>query len=331
MLLYHGSMVAKIVSTAICIFLLALALPIWANEQNEEIVSPLQESAQFLGIISPLPNISISFQQKQGESSQSSVLGEIITLEENVEDFTITPTPTTSNIQHVTDTFQLPTSSFQRKSGHYTIAVVGDSMVDVMQQGLPQLQSALKNVYPNVTFTLYNFGVGASNLEYAITRLINSYTYLGEGKPSVLSTMPDIVIIESFAYNNFGPGQAGLDHQWLLLAKAVDTIRSNAPGAKIIIASTIAPNGHIFGDSAGLNFQPNDKWQRAETIKTYLENALRFAQSEHIPYADAFHTTLGSDGQGITKYIQDGIHPSGPGGELFAQKVVEAIRKYNLL
>jgi hypothetical protein len=204
-------------------------------------------------------------------------------------------------------------------------------MMDAMLPGAPHVESWLERVYPNATFTIHNFGVGGSNLEQGIERLTQAYTYLGEQKPSVLSTKPDILVIESFAYNNFGPGQGGIDHQWLSLAKAIDVVKANSPETTTIIGATIAPNEKIFGDKAGLNFPSPVKRERARTIKTYLENATRFAKSQKLPIADAFHLSLDDAGEGEKKYIQDGIHPSGEGADLFAREIVKAILTHDLL
>jgi lysophospholipase L1-like esterase len=118
------------------------------------------------------------------------------------------------------------------------------------------------------------------------------------------------------------------------LAKAVDTIRANLPHAKIIIAATIAPNATRFGDGApGLSFSILDKWQRVTTIKKYLENAVRFAQSQHLPLADAYHASLLSDGNGNLVYINSGdhIHYSDKGRALMAGQIAGAIVKNKLL
>ncbi len=163
------------------------------------------------------------------------------------------------------DKFDLVSS----KSGSITIALLGDSMVDTLQKDLPQLKILLAQAYPNINQTLLNFGVGATNIEQGLTRLTSDYDYLGDHHPSLLSTNPDIVVIESFAYNPWSNSQSDLDRQWTTLGKIVDTIKSLRPKAKIVLAATIAPNGNIFGDGI-LNWPLQDKKNKALTIKSYL-------------------------------------------------------------
>lgn len=219
-----------------------------------------------------------------------------------------------------------PAGTAKKKS--YTIAFLGDSMIDTMGPGLPAVGNTLSRTYPTTDFTLLNYGVGGTNIDYGIERITTGYTYLGNQIPALSATHPDIVVIESFAYNPF-PVTDGLDRHWLTLAKAVDTIRANLPGAKIIIAATIAPNSTTFGDgAAGISFSAQDKIQRTAVIKQYLDSTVKFAASQHLPLADAYHASLTSSGEGNLTYINGGdhIHYSDAGRALFAQKVVAALQ-----
>jgi hypothetical protein len=214
-----------------------------------------------------------------------------------------------------------------------TIAVLGDSMIDTLQEGIPQLIAALKKYYPAEKCNILNFGVGASNIEYGLFRLKNDYEYLGTKHPSLLSQKPDIIVVESFAYNNFGNSQSGIDRQWLNLGAITTTIKENLPDTKILLAATIAPNSVIFAnDVPGLHFTALEKVEKTTTIKLYLQNLINFAGSQNFPLANAYHPSL--DGQeGNRTYINanDNIHPSGPGGELFCGLVAKAISDHNMV
>ncbi len=214
------------------------------------------------------------------------------------------------------------------KRKHYTIALLGDSMIDTLGPDIPHLKKALTDVYPATTFTLHNFGVGATNIDYGLERIASGYSYLGKPVPSLISTRPDIVIVESFGYNPY-PYEAGaLDRHWLQLAAVVDSLRAHLPGVTIIIASTIAPNSKAFGDgAAGLAFALEDKKRRTDTIKSYLDSTVKFAKSQKLPLADVYHASLDSSGDGKLLYINGGdhIHYSEAGRTLFAQKITETI------
>ena len=222
--------------------------------------------------------------------------------------------------------------STRKKS--YTIAVLGDSMVDTLGPDVPHLKDKLRAMYPTTEFSIRNYGVGGTNIDYGLERITNGYTYLGESKPSLVSQNPDIVVVESFGYNPYSFDEGALDKHWLAMAKIVDALKANLPGVKLVIAATIAPDAATFGDGApGLSFGAEDKWEHVDVIKKYLDNAVKFAASQKLPLADAFYPSLDGNGNGKEVYINQGdhIHYSDAGRALFAKKVTEAIVSNRLL
>ncbi|MEK7543241.1 MAG: SGNH/GDSL hydrolase family protein [Patescibacteria group bacterium] len=220
------------------------------------------------------------------------------------------------------------------KKSTYTVAFLGDSMTDTLGSDLRLVQDEFLRVYPKTSFTLLNYGVGGENIVSGLERVTRETTYLGSHRPSLISTHPDVVVIESFAYNPFTFEIGALEQHWLSLAYIVDVLRSNIPEAKIVIAATIAPNSKVFGDGApSLAFSREDKLERTGTIKRYLENAIRFAQSQQIPLADAYHPSVDNSGEGKMLYINpaDHIHYSDAGRQLVARTIVETVVANKLL
>lgn len=209
----------------------------------------------------------------------------------------------------------------------YTIAVLGDSMIDTLGPNAPQLETSLKKYFPSKKFYIINYGVGASNIEYALFRLSNNYQYLNNNYPSLISQNPDIIIVESFAYNNFGNTQSGIDKQWLNLGAITSTIKDKLPQTKIILASTIAPNSIVFANGIkDFHFSSLEKIEKASTIKIYLKNLINFANSQHFPVADAYNPSL-INNEGMTEFISstDNLHPSEFGKEFFCDTVAKTI------
>lgn len=220
------------------------------------------------------------------------------------------------------------------KESRYTIAFLGDSMIDTLGSDLRIMQDELRRVYPLTIFTLLNYGVGGENIVSGLERVTRDTTYLGQYRPSLISQKPDVIVIESFAYNPFSFDVGALQQHWLSLAYIVDAIKANIPEAKVIISATIAPNSRTFGDGAsGLSFSEIDKWQRTQTIKSYLDNAIRFAKSEGLPLADVYHASIDAKGDGKELYVNPGdhIHYSDLGRQLFARTVVDTIVANKLL
>lgn len=208
----------------------------------------------------------------------------------------------------------------------YTVALFGDSMIDTLGTALTDVGVALSKQFPDKIFTLYNYGAGGENIEAGITRLTNSYTYLGQQKPSLLSIKPDVVVIESFAYNHWTDSQSDIDRHWLAIAKSIETIKRYDPNIKIVLAATIAPYCPTYTDGSA-NLPPERKLFQCQTVKKYLDNMYRFATSQNYPLANAFHESLLGDGNGAPTFINqtDHIHYSEKGRTLFANEVAEAI------
>ncbi len=299
----------------------------------EMIISPIPDS-----IVSPVTVYpAVSFGQLSGAKTPAtaSVLGVSATT-------TSSPTPTRSPTPTLRSTTDVSPKDVASESGtkrtsrkkQYTIAFLGDSMVDTLGPDVPHTKKALSALYPGTSFTMLNFGVGATNIDYGLQRVSNGYDYLGKAIPSVVSQRPDIVVVESFGYNPYSFDTGALDKHWLQLAAIVDSLKAQLPGVRIVIAATIAPNSKVFGDgAAGLAFDPADKVRRTTTIKQYLDSTVKFAKSQKLPLADAFHASIDSSGDGKLTYINGGdhIHYSDNGRILFGSKVAEAIAVNRLL
>jgi hypothetical protein len=242
---------------------------------------------------------------------------------------TLVPTPTINpNVLGVTTINpSINNNNNVQDNKIYKIAVLGDSMVDVLGQNIPQLVLSLKKYLPSKKFIVLNYGFGASNIEYGFFRLNNGYKYLDKNFPGLISTSPDIIIIESFAYNNFGNCQSGFDKQWLSLESITNDIKSKLPQTKIVLASTIAPNSLIFADGIpDTNFSSMEKVEKTNTIKLYLQNLINFANSKHFPLADAFHSSLVNN-EGMLDLINptDNLHLSDLGKEFFCDVLAKTI------
>jgi hypothetical protein len=114
----------------------------------------------------------------------------------------------------------------------------------------------------------------------------------------------------------------------------VDTLTTYLPDTKVIIAATIAPNSSVFGDGAAdTSFSSIDKQERVGIIKNYLESTTRFAQGQRLLLADAYHPSLGNDGNGKIEFINAGdhIHYSPAGRAFFAKILAETITNNKIL
>jgi len=267
------------------------------------------------------------------------------TLTDNVAGYFITPVPTlaprlaqilaqinSSSIPSV----QLPGSIGQGdvipQKSNYSIAILGDSMTATLGENLPHLATLLQNEYPKHKFTLLNYGQGSTSIEDGLFRLTNPTKYLNRDYPPLLHLQPDIIIVESFAYNHWSGLLNDLNRHWLTTVNILETIKNYSKDIEIILLATISPNPKIYGDGV-LNW-PNDlKWDSAITTKAYLQNFINFAASAHQPLADAYNPSLNPQGHGDPGFINaaDHLHPSEEGKQLIARKIFETIKANNLI
>jgi len=198
----------------------------------------------------------------------------------------------------------------------YSVAVFGDSMIQTLEPGLPKLATALQKYFPQSKFNLINYGLPATSIDSAIPHL-----------QQIIDQSPDIIVIESFAYNNFGNSQTGIDKQWQNLSTITATIKQKLPQTKIVLTATIAPNSIVFGNGAkDLHLSSLDKIEKTKTIKLYLQNLVNFATSQNYPLANAYSQSL-FNGDGLTDFINpsDHIHTSEYGAEFFSDTIAKAI------
>lgn len=227
----------------------------------------------------------------------------------------ITPTPDILGSQEVQE---------PEKTISYTIALLGDSMIQTLGEGLPSLKSELNLVYPSVDFTLLNYGLGSTNIDYGLKRLSDDYVYNDQTIIGLIKTHPDLVVVESFAYNNFGNTSKSLKQYALYLEEIANLIHEKLPASKLLFFATIAPNSTIFADGVeNLNLTLEEKKEKTATIQMYLQEFIKFARDEQIPLADAYTLSLDENGEGKTMYINpdDHIHYSQK-GDVFVSKVI---------
>lgn len=272
--------------------------------------------------------------------------GANLSLADNVAGYFITPVPTLNpKLEHLLAQINNSNSAIPDISpenvgagdltplkSSYTIAILGDSMTDTMGENLPHLNTLLKNEFPKHNFVLFNYGQGSTNIEDGLYRLKNPTKYLNRDFPPLLHLQPDIIIIESFAYNHWGAELNDLNRQWMTTLNILDTIKNYSKDIKIVLLATISPNPLIFGDGV-LNWPEHLKWDSAITTKAYLQNFINLAASAYLPLADAYNPSLNGQGHGDPKYINpsDHLHPSEEGKLLISQKIVETIKANNLI
>lgn len=206
------------------------------------------------------------------------------------------------------------------------IALLGDSLVDTLffAGEFWELRNMLEKTKPENRVQLLNYGVGTTDVELGLYRLTHDYEYKERGRflPSLVSQNPDIIIVESFAYNHWTDSRADLDRYISTHQKILDTL-TNTDTAKVFLLSPIAPNKEIYTKGIPvLGWSEERRLREYETTKMYLEKFIEYARSTDKPLVDCYHASQ-KDGDGDPKYISnvDFLHNSAYGRQLNAEMI----------
>lgn len=215
--------------------------------------------------------------------------------------------------------------------GEVTIALLGDSMIDTMGD-LKNLELALGQYYPNVTFKLLNYGVGSTPIESGLKRLTQSFKNHDSDFPPLLLKNPDIVIVESFAYNHPPDTLEGTTAYKETLSQILRELKAH--GVEAVVLSTVGPNEETFALGApGISWSREQRKIEAQAVEAYLTIAAEVAKTTNTPFVDAYHPSLDPSGQGSQIFInpQDNIHPSQAGIELVSDLIAQKLKEISLV
>lgn len=218
------------------------------------------------------------------------------------------------------------------------IVALGDSMTNSAGAGCPQLSNELEKHYPGRKFDIYNYGVGGTRVGYGLWRLTHDYEFHDKKYEALIKLNPDIVLIESFAYNNGSDGlrEDGLPHFREMHRQIVETLRQKT-NAKIVYVVTIAPDMEHFLESVPSFFNTPvsiRKWM-AEDRVVYLEETIKIARELGLPVVNVYQASLDAAEKGIPLGCwidpEDWIHPSEEGNQFIAENIVKVFAEKKLI
>lgn len=218
-----------------------------------------------------------------------------------------------------------PTPYPQPPHDEYSIAVYGDSMVDTMGERLEYLEKELQTRYPDVTFHLYNYGVGSQNIHDGLERWNKPLRYVDRDFPAITEVKPDIIIAGSFAYNVLFPHDRNA--HWLGYTELVQRAQKLTP--QVYMLAEIIPCRHGFGFGPnGVNWEPATAWSHTEKIIEQLENVLGLSRTLGVRLIDAYTPSMQDDKKDCRKELvnpSDNIHPSVEGHQFIAKIIADTL------
>lgn len=242
-----------------------------------------------------------------------------------VDDANVTPTATPAQAVAPTKTPEEKKENKEPTKTEYRIAVFGDSMIDTMGDGLPYLEKELKKKYDKIDFLLYNYGMGAQNVEAGLSRFGRDYAYKTRKYPPVGSLDFDILILGSFAYNPFDPFDR--DQHWLTLSRLIEKAKDT--GSDVYLLAEIAPLRSNFGKGpSGVNWDTVTAYEHSGKIIKQIENAIGLSKNLNVTLINTYGESKvegKSEGRRELVSLSDGIHQSIKGHEFMAERIVKTL------
>jgi lysophospholipase L1-like esterase len=232
-------------------------------------------------------------------------------------------------------TYHAPTIS---KKDYYIIAMVGDSMTEVLGPHGGKLSELLNSLYQSTPghqrIVIDNYAKGATNI-LGLQDAMKEKTIAGDSVlDPLLSRQVDMILVESFGYNplsQFGE-QDGLKKQSEILDSLMRVLVKSHPNTAIIFVATIAPHKETYAleEKTG---EMSDRIAAAEERSAYIKNHMDFAKAHGIPLIDIYDASLTPDGDGNLLYINpnDHIHPSFAGIDFIDDKIAHFIYDSHIL
>ncbi|MGH7245691.1 MAG: SGNH/GDSL hydrolase family protein [Candidatus Levyibacteriota bacterium] len=209
---------------------------------------------------------------------------------------------------------------------HYIVACFGDSMIDTMGETLPYLSRALSQRFPTVSFSFYNYGIGAQNVEMGLDRFDSPFDYQDRHYKPITQIGANAIVIGSFSYNPFDPFDRTKHLQ--LLSSLITKAKAVTPN--VYLLAEIAPLPTLAKGPKGVpQWDDSYRLTRATEISEELADTVSLATTLNIPLVNVYQATLASPSSlfGNAAYINtdDMIHPSVEGHVLTADKIANAI------
>lgn len=179
------------------------------------------------------------------------------------------------------------------------IVLFSDSMIDTfdfMRQGFLELVHELNKLKPNGSIQLLNHGVGNTDIALGLIRITKPYSYKDRGRQlrAVLEENPNIVVVESFAYNHWTGSLEDTDKYIDCHKKIIKLLKGKT---RIILLATIAPNKDRFAKGVlGLGWNKKRREKEYNLVVKYFEEFIKFAKGTNLPFFESIRKVTYSRG-----------------------------------
>ncbi len=211
------------------------------------------------------------------------------------------------------------------------LALYGDSMTEYLHTPPRILAALLQERRPDLTFDLLNYGVGATRAELVLYRLRYEFWHGRQRMLPLPVLQPDVVVLESCAFNNSNDQQAGIDNFARIWDEIYDTCRQLAPQARFIPVLTIPSSPQPPAEKANRLFfhaGPEIFANRHHWREIYQQRFIEWITDHGLPLVNVRRAVLDMESRGTPRMnwiAADGVHPNPAGVELISTAIADAV------
>ncbi len=216
------------------------------------------------------------------------------------------------------------------------IVLYGDSMTEYLHTPPRILAQQLERRAPDQSHELLNYGVGGTRAELVLYRLRYEFWH-GRQRMIPLNVLkPDVLILESCAFNNSNDQQTGLENFTRIWDEILETCRHHAPQAQFMPLVSIAPSplppaemaNRLFFHAGPEIFANRHHWR-----EIYQEHFVQWASDRGLNLLNLRQTVLAHEAGGTPRQswiAADGVHPNPAAVELISTAIAEAVVALNI-
>jgi hypothetical protein len=211
------------------------------------------------------------------------------------------------------------------------IILYGDSMTEYLHRPPRMLADALRDLNPGLDYELSNWAIGGTRAELVLYRLLYEFWHGRERMLPLSQSQPDVLVIESCAFNNANDKHEGLDNFRHIWNQILAVCREQAPQARIVIYLTISSSPLVPEERANrLLFRalPEVFVNRHKWREIYQDVFEQWAGEVGVEIVNVREEVKRQEALGVPRehwISADGVHPNPAGVELISRWIARAI------
>lgn len=211
------------------------------------------------------------------------------------------------------------------------IALYGDSMTEYLHRPPRVLTGHLEQIQADRHFEVFNYGIGATRAELVLYRLRYEFWHGRERMQPLPVLKPDVLVLESCAFNNANDQEGGLDNFRRIWDQIISSAQELAPQARVLLCLTIPCIPDVPDERANRLFYqagPEIFHLRCGWKTRYQETFAQWAQQIRLPFVDIRSEVLRLEAMGTSRkqwIAADGVHPNPAGVDFISARIAAAI------